>query len=107
MPWYPWLLAAAAAAAQCSEVYFFLGTRALKVAVFRLDEGLGLLAALAALLLLSVLWALNDLTHPGRESSDFPGRDPAAAAAVSGSRGPSLWTSLSGVALAVSVTDSS
>lgn len=84
-----------------------MGTRALKVAVLRFDEGLGLLAALAVLLLLSVLWALSDLTLPGRESSDFPGREAAAAAVVSGSRGPSLWTSLSGVALAVSVTDSS
>lgn len=107
MPGFPWLAAAAAAAAQCSEVYFFLGTRALKVAVLRFDEGLGLLAALAVLLLLSVLWALSDLTLPGRESSDFPGREAAAAAVVSGSRGPSLWPSLSGVAIVVSVTDSS
>ena len=38
------------AMAQCSEVYFFLGTRALKVAVLRLEAGLGLLLALAVLL---------------------------------------------------------
>lgn len=38
---------------QCSEVYFFLGTRALKVAVLRLAEGFGLLLELIALPLLS------------------------------------------------------
>lgn len=48
---------------QCSEVYFFLGTRALKVAVLRLAEGLGLLLELAALPLLS-----DDLQLLGRSS---------------------------------------
>lgn len=49
---------------QCSEVYFFLGTRALKVAVLRLAEGLGLLLVLATLLLLS-----DDLQLLGRSSA--------------------------------------
>lgn len=40
---------------QCSEVYFFLGTRALKVAVFLLEAGLGLLLELGVLLLLQLL----------------------------------------------------
>ncbi|TNN50777.1 hypothetical protein EYF80_038989 [Liparis tanakae] len=40
---------------QCSEVYFFLGTRALKVAVLRLEAGFGLLLALGVLLLLQLL----------------------------------------------------
>lgn len=40
---------------QCSDVYFFLGTRALKVAVFRLEAGFGLLLALGVLLLLQLL----------------------------------------------------
>lgn len=44
---------------QCSEVYFFLGTRALKVAVFRLDAGFGLLLALGVLLLLQLLPPLS------------------------------------------------
>lgn len=54
---------------QCSEVYFFLGTRALKVAVLRLAEGFGLLLELAALLLLS-------------DDRQLLGRSSAAAAAV-------------------------
>lgn len=45
----------AAADEQCSDVYFFLGTRALKVAVLRLEAGLGLLLALGVLLLLQLL----------------------------------------------------
>lgn len=44
---------------QCSEVYFFLGTRALKVAVFRLEAGFGLLLALGVLLLLQLLPPLS------------------------------------------------
>lgn len=44
---------------QCSEVYFFLGTRALKVAVLRLDAGFGLLLALGVLLLLQLLPPLS------------------------------------------------
>ena len=44
---------------QCSEVYFFFGTRALKVAVFRLEAGLGLLLALGVLLLLQLLPPLS------------------------------------------------
>lgn len=44
---------------QCSDVYFFLGTRALKVAVFRLEVGLGLLLALGVLLLLQLLAPLS------------------------------------------------
>lgn len=47
---------------QCSEVYFFLGMRALKVAVFRLEVGFGLLLALGVLLLLQLLPALSMLT---------------------------------------------
>lgn len=63
---------------QCSEVYFFLGTRALKVAVLRLEAGLGLLLALGVLLLLLVLPLLSlwfpPLTAdlPGLSSKDFP-----------------------------------
>lgn len=58
---------------QCSEVYFFLGTRALKVAVLRLDAGFGLLLALGVLLLLQLLPPLSlpptaDL--PDRSSDD-------------------------------------
>lgn len=49
----------AAADEQCSEVYFFLGTRALKVAVFRLEAGFGLLLALGVLLLLQLLPPLS------------------------------------------------
>lgn len=49
---------------QCSEVYFFLGTRALKVAVLRLAEGLGLLLELAALPLLSEDRQLLGLSSP-------------------------------------------
>lgn len=48
-----------AADEQCSEVYFFLGTRALKVAVFRLEAGFGLLLALGVLLLLQLLPPLS------------------------------------------------
>lgn len=44
---------------QCSEVYFFLGTRALKVAVLRLEAGFGLLLALGVLLLLQLLPPLS------------------------------------------------
>lgn len=44
---------------QSSEVYFFLGTRALNVAVFRLDAGFGLLLALGVLLLLQLLPPLS------------------------------------------------
>lgn len=44
---------------QCSEVYFFLGTRALKVAVFRLEAGFGLLLAFGVLLLLQLLPPLS------------------------------------------------
>lgn len=44
---------------QCSEVYFFFGTRALKVAVFRLEAGFGLLLALGVLLLLQLLPPLS------------------------------------------------
>jgi len=40
---------------QCSEVYFFLGTRDLKVAVLRLEAGFGLLLVLGVLLLLQLL----------------------------------------------------
>ena len=47
---------------QCSEVYFFLGTRALKVAVFLLAAGLGLLLALGVLLLLQLLLLLPPLS---------------------------------------------
>lgn len=43
---------------QCSEVYFFFGTRALNVAVFRLDAWFGLLA-LGVLLLLQLLPPLS------------------------------------------------
>ena len=51
---------------QCSEVYFFLGTRALKVAVFRLEAGFGLLLALGVLLLLQLLPPLSQLLPPLR-----------------------------------------
>lgn len=44
---------------QCSEVYFFFGTRALNVAVFRLEAGFGLLLALGVLLLLQLLPPLS------------------------------------------------
>lgn len=44
---------------QCSEVYFFLGTRALNVAVLRLEAGFGLLLALGVLLLLQLLPPLS------------------------------------------------
>lgn len=44
---------------QCSEVYFFLGTRALKATVFRLVVGFGLLLALGVLLLLQLLPPLS------------------------------------------------
>lgn len=65
---------------QCSEVYFFLGTRALKVAVLRLEAGFGLLLALGVLLLLQLLpplsqWLLQltaDLPDLSSEDS-FPG----------------------------------
>lgn len=53
---------------QCSEVYFFLGTRALKVAVFRLGAGLGLLLALGVLLLLQLLSPLPPLVSSFPES---------------------------------------
>lgn len=63
---------------QCSEVYFFFGTRALKVAVFLLEAGFGLLLALGVLLLLQLLPPLSlwlpplivDL--PDLSSEDFP-----------------------------------
>lgn len=44
---------------QCSDVYFFFGTRALNVAVFRLDAWFGLLLALGVLLLLQLLPPLS------------------------------------------------
>lgn len=49
---------------QCSDVYFFLGTRALKVAVFRLAAGFGLLLALGVLLLLELLPPLSQWLLP-------------------------------------------
>lgn len=49
---------------QCSEVYFFLGTRALKVAVLRLEAGFGLLLALGVLLLLQLLPPLSQWLPP-------------------------------------------
>lgn len=52
LPWLPIV-------EQCSEVYFFFGTRALKVAVFRLEAGFGLLLALGVLLLLQLLPPLS------------------------------------------------
>lgn len=55
---------------QCSEVYFFLGTRALKVAVFRLEAGFGLLLALGVLLLLQLLAPLSLWLLP--LTVDFP-----------------------------------
>lgn len=57
---------------QCSEVYFFLGTRALKVAVFRLDAGFGLLLALGVLLLLQLLPPLSLWLPP--LTADLPDR---------------------------------
>lgn len=66
---------------QCSEVYFFLGTRALKVAVFRLEAGFGLLLVLGVLLLLQLLpplslWLLTtdlpDLSSVDVNNSDSP-----------------------------------
>lgn len=63
---------------QCSDVYFFFGTRALNVAVFRLDAWFGLLFALGVLLLLQLLslW-LPPLTAErpemsSEEVSNFP-----------------------------------
>lgn len=58
---------------QCSEVYFFLGTRALKVAVFRLEAGFGLLLALGVLLLLQLLPLLSQwLLPPPLLAADLP-----------------------------------
>ena len=54
-----WLWLPAILDEQCSDVYFFLGTRALKVAVLRLEAGLGLLLALGVLLLLQLLPLLS------------------------------------------------
>lgn len=59
--------------AQCSEVYFFLGTRALKVAVLRLEAGFGLLLALGVLLLLQLLPLLSQwLLPPPLLAADLP-----------------------------------
>ena len=44
-----WLWLPALVDEQCSDVYFFLGTRALKVAVLRLEAGFGLLLACSAI----------------------------------------------------------
>lgn len=55
---------------QCSEVYFFLGTRALNVAVLRLEAGFGLLLALGVLLLLQLLPPLSLWLLPLR--ADLP-----------------------------------
>lgn len=77
MPWLP------VVEEQCSEVYFFLGTRALKVAVFRLEAGFGLLLVLGVLLLLQLLpplslWLLPltadlpDLSSVDVNNSDSP-----------------------------------
>lgn len=57
---------------QCSEVYFFLGTRALKVAVLRLAAGFGLLLALGVLLLLQLLPPLSLWLPPPLASNDLP-----------------------------------
>lgn len=54
-----WLWLPAVLDEQCSDVYFFLGTRALKVAVLRLEAGFGLLLALGVLLLLQLLPLLS------------------------------------------------
>lgn len=70
LPWLP-----VVAAEQCSDVYFFLGTRALKVAVFRLEVGLGLLLALGVLLLLQLLTdrsSEDDNNFPKSTTSDSP-----------------------------------
>lgn len=69
--------------AQCSEVYFFLGTRALKVAVLRLEAGLGLLLALGVELL-QLLPPLSLWPRPLSSEDSFPGSD--------ASDRPSLWT---------------
>lgn len=59
LPWLP-----AVVDEQCSDVYFFFGTRALKVAVFRLAAGFGLLLALGVLLLLELLPPLSQWLLP-------------------------------------------
>lgn len=95
LPWLP-------VVEQCSEVYFFFGTRALKVAVFRLEAGFGLLLALGVLLLLQLLpplsfWLLPptvDLPHLSSVNS-LPGSINGEAVA---SDSPSLcWSSISEV----------
>lgn len=54
-------------------MYFFLGTRALKVAVFRLEAGFGLLLALGVLLLLQLLPLLSQwLLPPPLLAADLP-----------------------------------
>lgn len=83
---------------QCSEVYFFLGTRALKVAVFRLEAGFGLLLALGVLLLLLLLpplslWlALPTADLPTLSSTDVANFPESITTAAVVSR--SLWLSL-------------
>lgn len=65
-----WLWLPAVVDEQCSDVYFFLGTRALKVAVLRLEAGFGLLLALGVLLLLQLLPLLSLWLPPLR--TDLP-----------------------------------
>lgn len=80
---------------QCSEVYFFLGTRALKVAVFRLEAGFGLLLALGVLLLLQLLPPLSLLPLtadlPDLSSEDVNNFPESTVSDTVVSDSPSLW----------------